>query len=47
MQTLITVFDQFDILALGEARGKQLDSDLQIALVRHPDFAKEGAIDRD
>jgi hypothetical protein len=40
-QTLITGFDQFDILALGEAHGKQLDSDLQIALVRHPDFVKK------
>ena len=40
-QALITVFDRFDVLALGEAHGKQLDSALQIALVRHPDFAKK------
>src|SRR5215475_13325159 len=40
-QTLITVFYQFDILALGEAHGKRLDTDLRIALVRHPDFAKK------
>src|SRR5262245_1986059 len=40
-QALITVFDKFDVLALGEAHGKQLDSALQIALVRHPDFAKK------
>ncbi|MBV8845616.1 MAG: hypothetical protein JO307_22650 [Bryobacterales bacterium] len=40
-RTLITAFDQFDILALGEAHGRKLDSDLRIAVVRHPDFAKK------
>jgi len=35
------VFDQFDVVALGEAHGRRLDSDLRIALVRHPDFAKK------
>ena len=40
-QTLISVFDQADILALGEAHQRKLDSDLRIALVRHPDFAKK------
>jgi len=40
-QTLITAFDQADILALGEAHRRKLDSDLRIALVRHPDFAKK------
>jgi hypothetical protein len=39
-RTLIAAFDQFDIVALGEAHGRQLDSDLRIAVVRHPDFAK-------
>jgi hypothetical protein len=39
-QTLITAFNQVDILALGEAHRRKLDSDLRIALVRHPDFAK-------
>jgi|SRR5579883_2654222 len=38
---LISAFDQFDIVALGEAHGRKLDSDLRIALVRHPDFAKK------
>lgn len=40
-QTLISAFDQADIVALGEDHGEQRDSDLRIALVRHPDFAKK------
>ena len=39
--TLISVFDQADVVALGEAHQRKLDSDLRIALVRHPDFAKK------
>jgi hypothetical protein len=40
-QALISVFDHADIVALGESHGRfTLDSDLQIAMVRHPDFAK-------
>jgi len=41
VQTLISVFDQADIVALGEVHGRRADSDLRIALVRHPDFAKK------
>jgi hypothetical protein len=41
VRTLIGVFDQADILALGEDHGRQEDSDLRIALVRHPEFAKK------
>ena len=41
VRTLISAFDQADIVALGEAHGRKLDSDLRIALVRHPDFAKK------
>ena len=41
VQTLISAFDQADIVALGEDHGEQRDSDLRIALVRHPDFAKK------
>jgi hypothetical protein len=37
---LISGFDRADILALGEAHASQPDSDLRIALVRHPEFAK-------
>jgi hypothetical protein len=41
VQTLISVFDQADIVCLGEAHGRRADSDLRIALVRHPEFAKK------
>jgi hypothetical protein len=41
-RTLISAFDQVDIVALGEWHGRiSLDSDLRIAMVRHPDFAKK------
>ena len=40
-QTLVSAFDQFDIVALGEAHQRKLDSDLRIALVRHPDFPRK------
>jgi hypothetical protein len=40
VRTLISAFDQVDIVALGEAHLREADSDLRIALVRHPDFAK-------
>src|SRR5215472_5271861 len=40
-QALVSVFDQADVVALGEAHRRKLDSDLRIALIRHPDFAKK------
>lgn len=41
-RALISAFDQADILALGEWHGRiSPDSDLRIAVVRHPDFAKK------
>jgi hypothetical protein len=40
-QALVSVFDQSDIVALGEEHEWKPDSDLRIALVRHPDFAKK------
>src|SRR5215468_9163915 len=40
-QALVSVFDQADILALGEEHEWKPDSDLRIALVRHPGFAKK------
>jgi hypothetical protein len=40
-RTLIAAFDQVDIVALGEAHERKLDSDLRIAVVRHPDFVKK------
>ena len=40
--TLVSVFDHADIVALGEAHGRfRLDSDLRIAMIRHPDFARK------
>ena len=42
VRTLISAFDQADIVALGEWHGRiRLDSDLRLVLVRHPDFAKK------
>jgi len=41
VRALLAAFDHVDILALGEDHGEQLDSDVRIALVRHPDFAKK------
>ena len=41
VRTLISAFDQADVVALGEAHQSQPDSDLRIALVRNPDFAKK------
>lgn len=35
---LLSAFDHADVLALGEDHLRRLDSDLRIALVRHPDF---------
>lgn len=40
VKTLIDTFDQVDVVALGEAHERKMDSDLRVALVRHPDFAK-------
>src|SRR5688572_19145310 len=40
-RTLVSAFDQVDVVALGETHGRRLDSDLRIAVVRHPDFAKK------
>lgn len=40
-RALIAKFDQADIVALGEVHQRKLDSDLRIAVVRNPDFAKK------
>jgi hypothetical protein len=39
VQTLISAFDQADVVALGEVHGQKIDSDVRIALLRHSDFA--------
>jgi hypothetical protein len=41
VRTLIAAFDHVDVIALGEDHGQRRDSDLRIALVRHPDFARK------
>lgn len=41
VRTLVAAFEQVDVVALGEDHGQQRDSDLRIALVRHPDFARK------
>lgn len=41
VRALIDAYGQVDIVALGEAHERQIDSDLRIAMVRHPDFAKK------
>jgi Haem-binding uptake, Tiki superfamily, ChaN len=38
---LISVYDQFDVVALGESHERKVESDLRVALIRHPDFAKK------
>ena len=41
-RTLISAFDQADVVALGEWHGRtSLDSDLRVAMVRNPQFAKK------
>ena len=42
VRALIAAFDQVDVVALGEAHGAfAVDSDLRVALIRHPDFARK------
>jgi hypothetical protein len=42
VRTLISAFDQYDIVALGEGHGRfRQESDLRIALVRNPGFARK------
>lgn len=41
VKTLISAFDHVDVVALGEDHWRKVDSDLRIAIVRHPDFAKK------
>ena len=41
-RTLISVFDRVDIVALGEWHGRiRLDSDLRMALIHQPEFARK------
>jgi hypothetical protein len=38
---LLSTFDNANVLALGEAHGRQVDSELRVRLIQHPDFAKK------
>lgn len=35
---LLSAFDSVDVIALGEAKGRKMDSELRLRLVRNPDF---------
>ncbi len=37
----MAAFDQVDVVALGEAHQRKMDSDLRIAVIRNPQFAKK------
>jgi uncharacterized iron-regulated protein len=41
VQTLVAAFDHVDVVALGDNHWNKMDSDLRIALVRSPEFAKK------
>ena len=41
LSSLIRAFDAVDVVALGEAHARRVDSDLRIRLVNHPDFPKK------
>ena len=41
IKALVSAFDHADIVAFGDDHWRKLDSDLRIALVRNPDFAKK------
>src|SRR5262249_34325543 len=41
VKTLVSAFDHVDIVALGDSHWRKVDSDLRIALVQDPDFAKK------
>jgi hypothetical protein len=41
VKTLVSAFDHADIVAFGDDHWRKLDSDLRIALVRNPQFAKK------
>lgn len=40
LQTLFSTVAHEDVLALGEAHGRQIDSDLRLRVIEHPDFPR-------
>lgn len=41
LDALLAAFDHVDVVALGEAHGRQADVDLRIRLIRHPTFPQK------
>lgn len=41
LDALLAAFDHVDVVALGEAHGRQADLDLRLRLVRHPAFSQK------
>ena len=40
-KTLVSTFDQIDVLALADTHQRKIDSDLRLGIVRRPEFAKK------
>lgn len=40
LSSLFSVLGRADVLALGEAHGRQADADLRLRIIQHPDFAR-------
>lgn len=40
VSALLGAYDHVELIALGEAHERQVDSELRLALIRHPDFPK-------
>ena len=38
---IVSAWDKFDVVCLGEGHGVKADSDLRIMVVQHPDFARK------
>jgi hypothetical protein len=41
VEALLSAYDGVDVIALGEAHARKVDSDLRLRLIRHPDFPKK------
>lgn len=41
VKQIITAWDKFDVVCLGEDHGSRNDSDLRITLIQHPDFIRK------
>ncbi len=41
VKEILTAWDKFDVVCLGEDHGRKNDSDLRLALIEHPDFVRK------